>query len=216
MITSHGRTNVSLFITFEGGEGCGKSYQSGKLYQWLSGEGYEVILTYEPGGTELGNELRRLLKKKSVEDIGPLVELLLFNASRAQLVAEVIRPALKEGKIVICDRFADSTTVYQGYGRGLDMDTVTRINTIAMQEVRPDLTIFLDLLPNTGLRRKSASADDRFEQEEPAFHERVRDGFLDLARKEQGRWLVIDGSLSKAEIARRIRVRVESLIAERR
>lgn len=206
---------MGLFITFEGGEGCGKSYQSKKLSAWLSKAGYGVVLTYEPGGTVLGNELRKLLKKKNDTPIEPLVELMLFNASRAQLVSEVIRPALDQGNIVICDRFADSTTVYQGYARGLDMTVVEQINAVAMQNIRPDLTILLDMPSDAGLKRKGTGIYDRFENEEPEFHERVRQGFLDLIKKEKDRWLIIDGTLSRTEIATYIRRKVESLLSKR-
>ena len=206
---------MSLFITFEGGEGCGKSYQSKKLYDWLSNCGYNVVLTFEPGGTVLGNELRHLLKKKREDYIDPLVELMLFNASRAQLVAEVIRPALKEDKIVICDRFSDSTTVYQGYARGLDMPTVLHINSIAIQGIKPDLTILLDMPAGGGIKRKSNGPDDRFEEEQQSFHQRVRDGFLQLASLEKERWMVIDGTRSRTEISLSIRKQVEEVISRR-
>ncbi len=206
---------MSLFITFEGGEGCGKSYQSKQLYKWLRGSGYDAVLTFEPGGTILGNELRHVLKKKRQEIVEPIVELMLFNASRAQLVAEVIRPSLQEGKIVLCDRFADSTTVYQGYARGLDMQIVRRINEVATQGVSPDLTILLDMPAGSGLKRKNNGPDDRFEEEKLSFHQKVRDGFLELADMEKKRWMVIDGMLSRSEISVRIRRKVEALISQK-
>ena len=138
---------MSLFITFEGGEGCGKSLQSRVLYRKLTQLAIPAILVHEPGGTPAGEKIRFLLKQACETPISPLTELLLFNASRSQLVAEVIRPALKEGKVVLCDRFADSTIAYQSYGRGLDSGTVKEVNNIACQGLKPDLTFLLDVVP---------------------------------------------------------------------
>ena len=145
---------MGFFITFEGGEGCGKSSQSRLLYRRLQKLAVPALLTHEPGVTDLGKKITRLLKWSQDIDISPLAELLLFNASRAQLVKEVIRPALEKGVIVICDRFADSTTAYQGYGRGLDLDTVKAVNRMATQGLVPDLTILLDMPVEGGLARK--------------------------------------------------------------
>lgn len=199
---------MSLFITFEGGEGCGKSTQARALYRRLSSSGIPVVLTHEPGGTPLGNSLRRWLKGGG--EIDPETELLLFTASRAHLVARVIRPALEKGTVVICDRFADSTIVYQGYGRGLDLALIEAANNIASQGLRPDLTVLLDIDAERGLARKRLR--DRFEREEIAFHQRVRDGYLEMAKVDPGRWLVIDGSLPKKEIERLIWERVAPLL----
>ncbi|MDP2916634.1 MAG: dTMP kinase, partial [Dehalococcoidia bacterium] len=174
---------MSLFITFEGGEGCGKSYQSRALYRWLSKLAVPVILIHEPGGTPLGEKVRRLLKRGNAE-MSSLTELLLFNASRSQLVTGVIQPSLKKGKVVICDRFADSTLAYQGYGRGLDLDVVREVNRMAAQGLTPDLTVLLDVPVEVGLARKNGGIPDRFEREDIAFHHRVRDGFLKLTARE--------------------------------
>ena len=191
---------MTLFITFEGGEGSGKSTQAGVLYRRLLKLGIPALLTHEPGGTPLGKQLRRWLKGE--REIDPQTELLLFNASRAQLVSQVIRPALEKGTVVICDRFADSTTVYQGYGRGLDFALIEAVNNIATHGLHPDLTVLLDVTVEQGLDRKKLR--DRFEREEAAFHQRVRQGYLELAKKEPGRWLVIDASLPRKEITRLI------------
>ncbi len=203
---------MSLFITFEGGEGSGKSVQAKELYRRLLKLAVPVVLTHEPGGTPLGNKLGRWLKWAQDIDISPLVELLLFNASRAQLVSEVIKPNLKSGKIVICDRYADSTTVYQGYGRGLDLEMVKATNNAATQGLRPDLTILLDISAEDGLARKR-KRQDRFEQEELAFHHRVREGYLKLAATEPQRWLVVDASQPKGQITRIIWQRVSQLLS---
>jgi len=199
---------MSIFITFEGGEGSGKSTQARTLHRRLSRSDIPALLTHEPGGTPLGREIRRWLKGKG--ESNPQTELLLFNASRAQLVAEVIRPALKSGTVVICDRFYHSTIAYQGYGRGLPLDLIEAANNIATQGLEPDLTILLDIDVAQGLARKKMR--DRFEREELAFHQRVRQGYLEMAKKDPQRWLVIDGSLPKKEIERLIEERVRQVL----
>jgi len=202
---------LGLFITFEGGEGCGKSTQSRLLLKRLEQQNVPVILTHEPGGTALGNELRRTLKRKRDSSISPHAELFLLAASRAQLVAEVIHPALEEGKVVICDRFTHSTMVYQGYGRGLDFTAIKMVNNMATGYLNPDLIIFLDISPEQGLARKQ-SLKDRFELEDLSFHRRVREGYLKMAAAEPDRWLVIDASLPKGKIAEFIWDRVSQLL----
>jgi dTMP kinase len=202
---------VSLFITFEGGEGCGKSTQSRLLLKKLHQQNIPAVLTHEPGGTALGNELRKTLKRKRGSSISPQAELFLFAASRAQLLAELIRPALEEGKLVICDRFTYSTLVYQGYGRGLDLAAIETVNNMATQNLKPDLAILLDISPEQGLARKR-SLKDRFELEDLPFHRRVREGYLKMAAAEPDRWLVIDASLPKGKIAEIIWDRVSRLL----
>jgi dTMP kinase len=204
---------MSLFITFEGGEGSGKSIQAKELYRRLSQLAVPVLLTHEPGGTPFGQKVGRWLKWGQGADISPLTELMLFNASRAQLVTEVIQPALKSGKVVISDRYADSTTAYQGYGRELDLAMVKAVNKAATQGLTPDLTILLDILVGEGLARKKTRKQDRFEQETLAFHQRVRQGYLKLAADELGRWLVVDASQSKRKIAEIIWQRVSQLLS---
>ena len=198
---------MSLFITFEGGEGCGKSTQARALYRRLLRSGVPSLLTHEPGGTPLGSQLRRWLKGEN--DVDPQTELLLFNASRAHLVSRVIRPALEKGIVVICDRFSDSTIAYQGYGRGLDFALIETVNKIGTQGLRPDLTMLLNLPVEQGLARKRLH--DRFEREGLAFHRQVRQGYMEMARSEPERWLVIDASLPEKEIGRLIWERVEPL-----
>ena len=203
---------MSLFITFEGGEGCGKTVQARALYRRLQRVAIAALLTREPGGTPLGRKLSRWLKWTDNLDISPLTELLLFNASRAQLVAKVIRPNLENGRVVICDRYADSTTVYQGYGRGLDLAMVEATNQAATQGLKPDLTILLGMPVEEGLARKGRERQDRFEQEDIAFHRRVREGYLKLATEEPERWLVVDASQSKARISKLIWEKVRQLL----
>jgi dTMP kinase len=206
---------MSLFITFEGGEGGGKSVQAKALYRRLSKLGIPILLTHEPGGTPFGRRIGRWLKWAQDTDISPLTELMLFNASRAQLVAEVIKPALENGKVVISDRYADSTTVYQGYGRGLDLAMVKAVNKAATGGLMPDLTVLLDAPVEVCFARKGACKPDRFEQEAKAFHNRVREGYLKLASEGPERWLVVDASQSKVKIAEIIWQRVSRLLSSR-
>jgi dTMP kinase len=203
---------VSLFITFEGGEGSGKTVQARSLHRKLTRLNVPVVLLHEPGGTQLGNRIARSLQWAREVDISPLSELLLFNASRAQLVDEVIRPELASGKVVICDRYTDSTVVYQGYGRGLDIEVVRKINDTATGGLIPDLTVLLDIPVEERFVRKGLSTQDRFEKEDISFHQRVRDGYLRLAEAEAGRWLVIDATQSRKKIADIIWERVSRLL----
>ena len=202
---------MGLFITFEGGEGCGKSTQAKVLWNKFRQQNIPVVLTHEPGGTPLGNELRRLLKREKTDSISVQAELLLFAASRAQLGSEVILPALKEGKVVICDRFSHSTSAYQGYGRGLDLDLIEMINNWATQNLKPDITILLDTPPEKGLARKRI-LKDRFELEQMSFHRRVRQGYLEMAASEPERWLVIDAMLPKRKVSTIIWEKVSGLL----
>ncbi len=203
---------MSLFITFEGGEGCGKSTQARLLYRRLSKLAIPALLTHEPGVTALGRKITHLLKWSQDTAISPISELLLFNTSRAQLVADVIRPNLEKGIIVICDRYADSTTAYQGYGRGLDLDVVKAINRISTTGLLPDLTMLLDMPVEEGLARKRSQRQDRFEAEAVNYHRRVREGYLKMAVEEPKRWLVIDATQSKEVIASIIWQRVSKLL----
>ena len=171
-----------------------------------------ALLTHEPGETVLGEKIARWLKWGQNVAISPVAELLLFNASRAQLVTEVIQPGLKAEKVVICDRFADSTDVYQGYGRELDLPTVESVNDAGTLGLVPDLTFLLDIPVEEGLARKRGRKQDRFEQEEIVFHQRVRKGYLKLAAAEPSRWLVIDAAQSKEIIKDIIWQRVSQLL----
>jgi len=204
---------MALFITFEGGEGSGKSVQARALYRRLSQLAIPALLTHEPGSTPSGNRIGRWLKWTKIKDISPLTELLLFNASRAQLVSEVIRPNLGKGNFVICDRYTDSTIAYQSYGRGLDLEVVKVINNTAAQGLKPDLTVLLDIPVAAGLARKRLNKQDRFEQEDITFHQRVREGYLKLAANDPERWLVIDASQSKAKIREIIWQKVSRLLS---
>jgi len=205
---------MGLFITFEGGEGCGKSTQARVLYQTLQGRGIPVILTREPGGTALGDAIRKVLRRQRGEAICPQAELFLFAASRIQLVTDVIRPALRAGQVVVCDRFAASTMVYQGYGRQLDREMVERINHLATQGLQPDVIFFLDLPPEEGLVRKRG-LPDRFEREDMAFHRDVREGYIRMAASQPHRWTIIDASLPRGRIREIIWARAKGLLNAR-
>jgi dTMP kinase len=191
---------AGLFITFEGTEGCGKSTQINALAARLQDQGQQVLQTREPGGTPLGEAVRNLLQHDEAGvDMAPETELLLFTASRAQLTRERILPAIAKGEIVLCDRFMDSTTVYQGVARNIDSQAVAAINRFAVGEARPDLTILIDLSPEVGMARVHARCDgqlDRIEQEAIEFFQAVRAGYLKLAESEPERFLVLDGSAS--------------------
>jgi len=203
---------MPLFITLEGGEGCGKSLQAKRLYRKLTQKGITSLLTQEPGGTPMGKRITYWLKWQDGHRISAMAELMLFNASRAELVNKVIRPALEEGQIVICDRYTDSTLAYQGYGRGIDLGFVKALNNAASGSLKPDLTILLDIPHEEGLGRKK-KARDRFEQEEATFHRRVRQGYLKLAAEEPQRWLVIDATQSKDRVATLIWQKVSAMLA---
>ncbi len=207
---------MALFITFEGGEGSVKTVQARALYRRLSRLAIPALLTHEPGVTSLGKKLARWLKWAQDTGISPLTELLMFNASRAQLVEEIIQPNLKGGKVVICDRYVDSTLAYQGYGRGLDLEMVNMVNNIITRELKPNLTFLLDISPEEGLARIRGREKDRFEQEDIAFHQRVREGYLKMAATDPERWLVVDASQSKAKIEKIIWQRVRQLLPGQR
>ena len=177
------------FITIEGPEGSGKSTHSRLLCLYLKRNGYKVLHTREPGGTEIGEAIRRILLDKKNKDISDACELFLFLAARAQIVEEVIKPALAKGYTVVCDRFHDATVAYQGYGAGLDLKLIVSAGRLATGSLRPDLTILLDVETKVGLKR--AGMKDRMEIKSVRFHKKVREGYLEVAKKEPGRVKVI-------------------------
>jgi len=195
-----GISRRGIFLTFEGGEGCGKSTQIALLEPVLSEADLKVEVVREPGGTRLGERVRDILLDPASTGMTPVAELLLYQASRAQLVTERILPALSVGSVVLCDRFTDSTLAYQGYGRGLPKEGIETLSRMATCDLVPNLTIVLDIDPALGLVRAARSGADRLEAEQMAFHERVRQGFLELAKEEPVRCVVIDASGSVEEI----------------
>jgi dTMP kinase len=188
------------FITLEGIEGSGKTTQIANIISFFEDHGLAIVATREPGGTEIADKIRHILVESHGEPVAPLAELFLYNAARIQHLAHVIRPALAKGKIVVCDRFADATIAYQAYGRQLPLGMVTQVDAWATANLLPDLTYLLDCAPETGLERSLArieqegSRESRFEEEDLAFHERVREGYLELARHQKDRFIVIDAS----------------------
>jgi dTMP kinase len=211
-----GSERLSLFITFEGPDGSGKTTQAQLLYEYLQERGYPVFLTREPGGTGIGDQIREVLHSLENTEMLPQTEILLYSASRAQLVGQIIRPHLARGEIVLCDRYADSTLAYQGYGHGLDLQVLQVITAFATSGLKPDLTIYLDIDVEEGLRRKLAAHQtgeaewNRMDQQEIAFHRRMRQGYLQMAAAEPERWVVIEGAQPVDVAQRTIRTKVEA------
>ena len=212
---------MALFLTFEGGEGSGKSTQIKLLSDALLARGLPCLLTREPGGTEIGVEIRKILLDGQNHHLNDLAELLLYTADRAQHIAETIRPALAAGKIVLCDRFADATVAYQGFGRQLDPSLIAKLNDLATGGLKPNRTFLLDLPIPVGLRRAQArlekqnSSEGRFEAEALSFHEAVRQGYLSLAQAEAKRFLVIDANAEIEIIHQQILDEIATLLDAR-
>lgn len=196
-----------MFITFEGIEGCGKTTQIKRLAGRLRELAIPITLTREPGGTRLGQDIRKILLDPQTQDLSPLAELMLYAADRAQHLEEVIKPALKKKSWVLCDRFSDATTAYQGYARGQDMKLIQILNEKTSLGVSPDITILLDCPVEVGLKRALdrnrilyQKGHDRFEMEAETFHEAVRDGYLSIARQNPDRFIVVDGTLNEDDL----------------
>jgi dTMP kinase len=207
-----------LFITFEGLDKVGKSTQVEKLLTYLKSKNLIVALVREPGSTEISEQIRNiLLDRENAGKIAPVTELLLYNAARAQLVNDIIRPALERCEIVIADRFYDSTTAYQGYGRGIDTGLIRSINMVATNNLVPDLTVLMSIGPlkeaiNNHQRFQSSSSDDRLERESLEFRERVREGFLEIAKNEPQRFLIVDAEDTVDNVAAKVSRRVDRLL----
>jgi dTMP kinase len=205
-----------MFITLEGPEGSGKSSQLPDLAEFLSGQGWDVLTTREPGGTPIGDQIRQILMRLDNQELHPRTEILLFLASRAQLVEQVIKPALREGKLVLCDRFGDSTLAYQGYGHGLNLDTLRTMLDFATDKLKPDLTLLLDVDVETGLQRKRKEDEwNRLDAYALAFHQCVREGYHELCRQEPERWRVIDAMQPKEAVQLALRQAVMQFLQEK-
>ena len=209
-----------MFITFEGIEGCGKSTQAKRLVNRLRELAVPLVFTLEPGGTNVGQKIRHILLDSRNHHLSPLTELLLYAADRAQRVEEVIKPALEQEKWVLCDRFFDATTVYQGYARGLDMKLIVTLNEKASPGIRPDITFLVDCAVEIGLERalkrnkiQFQEGQDRFEREKKDFHEAVREGYLTMAMEDRERFVVVDGTLKEDELEEIIFKHVEPFIS---
>jgi dTMP kinase len=195
-----------MFITFEGPDGSGKTSQLALLAEHLRQSGYPLLVTREPGGTSIGDQIRAILSDLDNIAMQPRTEILLFQASRAQLVDEIIRPHLERGSLVLCDRFADSTLAYQGFGHCVDLDQLRSLIQFATGGLKPDLTLLLDVDAETGLRRRAQGGDwNRLDAYEIAFHQRVREGYLALAKEEPERWETIDAGQPPEQVQEAVR-----------
>lgn len=205
-----------MFITLEGPEGSGKTTQAVLLAERLRQTGRAVVLTREPGGTAIGDQVRAVLHDPQNKDMDPWAEVLLYSASRAQLVSQVVLPALAAGKIVVSDRYYDSTLAYQGYGRGLDLRALWTITRLATRGLTPDLTLYLDIDPERGLERRLLGGGEwnRLDAETLAFHRRVRAGYLELAGLEPERWVLVDAARSVDEIHQALWAVVERRLSQ--
>jgi len=213
-----GRSHPGWFITFEGVDGCGKTTQMRKLAGRLRAAGRRVLETVEPGGTRIGDQIRRILLDSANQELCPMAELLLYFASRAQNIEELILPALQRGEIVLSDRFTDSSVVYQGVGRGLGEEAVIQLERMACRGLKPDLTLLIDIDLETSLARTRArwlsEAESRMDQQAEEFHQRVREAYLRLAAREPRRFRLIDGRPQAEEVARAVWQAVEPLLKE--
>jgi dTMP kinase len=205
-----------MFITFEGPDGSGKTSQIAMLADHLRAKGYTVVTTREPGGTPIGDQIRACLHDVANTAMAAETELLLYSASRAQLVRELIRPSLAAGYVVLCDRFADSSMAYQGYGRGLDKEQLALLTAVATGGLKPDLTILLDIAVERGLARRTNNAEEmnRLDLEAAAFHNRVRQGYHQLVAQEPGRWRVVDADRAVTAVFADVRRVVEQAISQ--
>ncbi len=204
-------SDTGVFVCFEGGDGAGKSTQSRALAEWLAQSGYPVCLTFEPGGTTVGKQLREIVLGHATGELSARTEALLYAADKAEHVDTVVLPALGRGEVVITDRYVDSSLAYQGAGRVLDLAEVTTLQRWATTDLRPHLTVVLDVAPDRGLGRLAAR--DRIEAEGPDFHERARQAFLAFAAADPHHYVVLDARLPVDEIAAAVRARVEPLLA---
>jgi dTMP kinase len=197
-----------MFVTFEGIEGSGKTTQIQKIAEFLSGRGKDCLITREPGGTKIGEKVRAILLDPQSKDMDPMTELLLYKADRVQHVKKLVVPSLSSGKIVLCDRYVDATVVYQGFARGLDVKLINTLHKLLLEDLKPEITILLDLSPEVGLSRawkqiengKRDGFETRFEKEAFSFHQKVREGYLELARLEPERFRIVDASKNETQV----------------
>jgi len=213
---------LSLFITFEGVEGSGKTTQIRRLKRYLTERGIPCVITREPGGSPISEEIRRILLDPAHREMVPLTELLLYEAARAQHVEEVIAPFLKKGGVVICDRFSDASVAYQGYGRGVDLKLIESLNRLSSKKIKPDITFLMDCPSRVGLERAihrnrttGQEREGRFELEKIQFHQRVRRGYLSLGKKDRRRFKVIDTRQGEEGVFQKIKTVIDELIREK-
>jgi dTMP kinase len=204
-----------MFITFEGPDGSGKTTQAKLLVEFLQARGYPVLYTREPGGTEISEQIREIILSTRNKSMQSETEVLLFSAARAQIVAELIRPALAAGKLIICDRYADSTYAYQGYGLGLDLEALRAITKFATRGLVPNLTFYVDVPAEVGLARRHRGETNRLDLKNLEYHVRVRNGYLALARAEPQRFVVVDGTGTVDVVQATIRARMLNVLEKR-
>ncbi|QNU67177.1 dTMP kinase [Ruminiclostridium herbifermentans] len=201
------------FITFEGTDGSGKTTQIKLLEEYLKNKGYEVVLSREPGGTKVSELIRDLILDPANTEIDPLTEMILYAASRAQHIAQIIKPSIEAGKIVICDRFVDSSYAYQGFGRGIDLRLIADVNRVAIDGISPDITFFLDIDPETAIKRRiNATGADRIEQEKLDFHKRVYEGYKKMSLLFPDRIMTIDAEKPMDEISSQINEYIDTIL----
>jgi len=206
-----------IFITFEGPDGCGKTCQIKPLAEFLRSQGYDVVTTREPGGTDISEQIRNVIMNMSNKGMHPRTEILLFQASRAQHVEELIRPSLEQGKIVLCDRYTDSTLAYQGYGHQTDLSFLRNLLDFTTGSLKPDLSLYFDLDVEEGLRRRMASRGEwnRMDDYALSFHRRVREGYQQIVKDEPGRWATIDASASIDHVTMQIQTTLTNFLQRR-
>ncbi len=212
-----------MLITLEGIEGSGKTSQLAHIEAFVRQRGLESVVTREPGGTTVGEKIRAVLLNPDIEKMAPLTELFLYEADRIEHLEKIIRPALEAGKVVVCDRFADATVVYQGYGRGLDLEMIHSLHRLILRDLKPDLTILFDLAPEIGLERawnqvnngSRSGRETRFEKEKLAFHRKIRDGYLTLARLEPERFFIVDAGQNETTVRDTVIEHLEGFIGHK-
>jgi len=211
------RTLSGTFITLEGPDGSGKTTQARLLAEWLRDQGHKVLLTREPGGTDIGDQIRDILHDSDNAAMDPRTEFLLYSASRAQHTSQLILPALAVGTLVVSDRYADSSLAYQGYGRGLDLERLRIVTAFATRGLKPDITLYLDIAPEEGLQRRALSGEEwnRMDAEALAFHRRVRSGYLELADAEPHRWEVLRANRKVGDVQADVRALVSAYLGPR-
>lgn len=205
-----------MFVTFEGPEGSGKSSQIALLAPYLQEQGFTIVTTREPGGTPIGDEIRACVHNVANTAMTPIAEMLLYSASRAQHVGELIRPSLASGHIVLCDRFADSTIAYQGYGRGLNLDQLHQVTQIATEGLQPDITFLLDVDVEQGLARRTGGGLEmnRLDLETVQFHQRVREGYHAMAKTDPARWIIVNAERPLSIIQEELRTKIVERLRE--
>lgn len=200
------------FVTVEGLDGCGKTTQLNLIKEYFINKGYEVIVVREPGGTQIGEQVRNILLDNKNKEMCEITEVLLYAASRAQIIQEVIKPDLQKGKVVLCDRFVDSSFVYQGKARGVGLNVIEKINELAIDNIYPDVTYYFNITPETSIKRREFKIADRIEQEDIEFHRKVHDGYIEISEKYKNRIIKIDADVDIETVFLEVKKHLDLLI----